>query len=317
MRCKMNQTKKQVDGALFTGLFIIILLAGLFIPVITPIAIFVLPIPFVMYTARHSWKPALVMAVAAIILSILLGTVLALPLAVPTIIGGIMIGEAIHKKITAYETLARGTFGYIVGMLFIFLFVQLVLQVNMVAEFQSLMDESLASSTRMMEQFASQEQADVVKETMEQVTEGLMNLLPFYFLFIAIIQALISQWLAYKLMNRIEKRQLRFPPFRSLRFPSSVLFIYLFVLLAAFMVADADSGTMSMAIQNLLVIAQLILTIQGFSFLFFFAHDKKMSKAFPIISIILVLLMPTFMFIIRFLGILDIGMNLRERMGKK
>lgn len=317
MRCKMNQSKKQVDGAMFTALFIIILLTGIFIPFLTPITIFILPLPFVLYTARHGWKPALIMAVAAILLSILLGTIVTLPFAVPAVIGGIMIGEAIHKNISAYETWARGTFGYIIGLLFAFVFIQLVLQVNIVEEFQQVMDESLARSTSIMEQFGNPEQADVVKETMEQLLEGLTNLLPFYLLIASVFQALISQWISYKVMNRIEKRELRFPPFRSLRFPSSTLFIYLFVLLAAFMITDTDSGTLTMAIQNLLVIAQMVLTIQGFSFLFFYTHYKKMSKAFPIIFVVIVFLMPTFMFIIRFIGILDIGMNLRERLGQK
>ncbi|MGX4671189.1 YybS family protein [Cerasibacillus sp. JNUCC 74] len=312
----MNQSKRMTDGALLTAVFIVILLASMFIPILSVAAILFLPIPFIMFTSRYDWKPALLMLVAAILSSILVATFISIPLAVPAAIGGIMIGGAIHKNLSAYETWARGTFGFIIGLLFAFVFTQVVLQVNILNEFKQITDESFKMSASLMEQFTTEEQTEAFQKSMEQAVTLLTNLFPFFLVCAAVSQALISQWLGYKLINRLERKKLRFPPFRTLRFPVSILFIYLFALFSSYMITDPDS-MLFMAAQNFIFIIQMLLTIQGFSFLFFYAHHKKMTKAFPIICVVIALFMAPLLFIVRFIGIIDLGLNLRDRLEKK
>src|SRR5699024_10046419 len=108
----MKDSKKITDGALLTVIFMLLML-GTFIPVLAIICMFLLPVPFVLYTARHNIKPAFLMYAAAILLTVLLATLLPLPLTVTTGLGGILLGYSIYKGLSAYETWARGTFGFI------------------------------------------------------------------------------------------------------------------------------------------------------------------------------------------------------------
>lgn len=312
----MNRSKVLTDGALLTAIYIVLLLISVFVPLIELVSTFILPIPFIIFAYKYDWKPSLIMLTASILLSSLLATIFTIPITVLMGIGGLMIGSAMHKKLTPYETLARGTFGFIVGLLFIFLISQLVFNVNWVNEIDTIINESMQTSKDLMEQFGIAGESEDQLNMMEQQVNMLNDLIPVGVAFIAIILAFISQWIGYKIINRLEKKKFSFPPFRNLRFPVSLIWIYFFALIFTLFGFDPTSA-FNHAINNVLVLTGLLMTIQGFSFIFFYAHQKNKSKAFPIICVVVTLLLPTLLlYLVRILGIIDIGFRLRDRISK-
>ncbi|QGS69831.1 DUF2232 domain-containing protein [Oceanobacillus sp. 143] len=71
----------------------VIMLLSIFIPIFS----ILLPIPFILYSAKYDWKPTLLMFVVAILLAVIFTTILSLPTVVLMGLGGIMIGNAIYK----------------------------------------------------------------------------------------------------------------------------------------------------------------------------------------------------------------------------
>ncbi|ELK46868.1 DUF2232 domain-containing protein [Halobacillus sp. BAB-2008] len=53
----MNKSRRLTEGALMAGIYLILLLLSLYMPIIGPFMIFVLPVPFAYYAHRHGWKP--------------------------------------------------------------------------------------------------------------------------------------------------------------------------------------------------------------------------------------------------------------------
>jgi uncharacterized protein YybS (DUF2232 family) len=314
----MNQSKKITDGAVCIGIFVVLLLITLFVPVISIAGLFLLPIPFVIYASRYYFKASFMMFVAAILLSLLFATVFTLPIVVLMGFSGIMIGTSVYKKLSAYETWARGTFGFAIGLLFVFVFSQLVFDVNWVDQLEEMVTESMEMSTSLLKDLGVGQQTDQVQELMHEQMELMRNLLPVVIATIAIFLAFVCQWISYKLLNRLEGKRLYFPPFRTLRFPKAIVWIYFFALIVSLFTSDDPVSTLYIAAENVLMLAGLVMTIQGFSFIFFYAHHKKMSKAIPIISVVLTLIFPTILlFLVRILGIIDIGFGLREQLTQK
>ncbi|WP_404450716.1 YybS family protein [Virgibacillus necropolis] len=312
----MNRSKILTDGALLTAIYIILLLMSVFVPLIEIIAIFLLPIPFIIFAYRYDWKPSLIMFAASILLSSLFATVFSIPITILMGLGGIMIGGAMHKKLTPYETWARGMFGFIIGLLFTFLISQLVFNVNWVSEINTMIDESVQMSKFLMEQVGLSGQSGEQLEIMKQQANMLKDLIPVGVASVAILLAFVSQWIGYKVINRLEKKKFAFPPFRDLRFPVSLVWIYFFAVILTMFEYDPSSAFYH-AINNVLVLAGLLMTLQGFSFIFFYAHQKNKSKAFPIICVIVTLLFSfILLYLVRILGIIDIGFRLRDRISK-
>lgn len=312
----MNQSKKVKDGALFIGVFLGLLLISLFIPFALLICMFLLPIPFVVYTYRYDWQPALVMLAVAVLLSLMIAPMVTLPMTVLVGLGGIMIGAAINHRLTSYETWARGSIGFIAGLLFVFLFSQFVLQINWTEEIDQLVEESLEISNQLVNQFGLGEQTDEQLEALEDQLTILKDLIPVTISIIAIILAFITQWVSYKVINRLENKQFKFPPFRSLRLPAPIIWIYFFAIVL--MLINSDAGSMLyIGSYNIFILVGFFVALQGFSFIFFFAYEKKVSHILPVTSIILAVLFPFIvLYLVRILGIIDIGFGLRDRLSK-
>lgn len=309
----MNKSKQVTEGAVLTAVFIILLLLS-FLPLLSIITSFLLPLPFIIFTYKHGWKPALIMVMSAFLLGYIITNILAISITIIAALGGVVIGNAMHHKRSAYETWAQGTAGYAVALVLALLFVQFAFDINFSAE----IDQQMGSLVSQFEQIV--EQVDLGEEVAEQFNllkeqMGLViNLMPLAIVMASLLQAFISQWVAYKIINRIEHKKYHFPPFRKLTFPSAILWVYLITMLLTFTQPDPE-GMLFIAVQNIMLLASVLILIQGVSFIFFFLYIKKLSPALSVIGIVLVLFFAPIVFpLLRILGIIDIGFKLRERL---
>ncbi|WP_284140645.1 YybS family protein [Virgibacillus sp. LDC-1] len=313
----MNQSKKITDGALLTAIFVVLMLLWWYFSFFSVITVFLLPIPFIIFSYRYDWKPSLLMFVAAAVITMLFATVISIPITLLAAAGGIMIGTAMHHRASPYEAWARGTVGFVIGMLFSFLFSQIVFQINFTAEFDNMIQQSMQMSRDMMQQLGVEDQIEGQIELLEQQFLMVKNLIPVMFVVMSMLFALVSQWLSYKLINRIEKKTYQFPPFRMLRFPVAIVWIYFVAMIVSFFQPDPN-GILFLGVQNVLMLAGFFMVIQGLSFVFFYAHEKKLTKAIPILLIVFIVIIPFILLpLVRILGIIDIGFRLRERVSKK
>lgn len=312
----MNKSKQLIDGALLTAVFIVMLLVTIFVPVISMLTIFLLAVPFVVFTAKHDWKPSLLMFIVAILLSILFATVVSLPITILSGIGGIVIGSAIYRERSPYETLAKGTVGFAIGILLLIFFNNALLNVNIIDEFNQQVDEAVEMSKEFVTDFGMGQVSEQDLSVMEQQLNLSKQLIPVGIAILSLILALLNQWVSYKLLNRIDRKRLQFPKFRNFRFPTSLIWIYLLAMIVSLFQTDPNS-TVFIAVQNVLILTGLLLALQGFSFIFFFVHHKKVTIAIPIIVIVVTILFaPLLLPLVRILGIIDLGFGMRDRMVK-
>lgn len=311
----MNQSKKITDGALLTAVYLVILLVAIFIPLLGAFALLFLAIPFIMYTEKHGTKSAVMMLIVAGLLSMMFATIVSVPVTLLFGIGGITIGAALHKQVKPYEVWARGAVGFIAGILIVLLLGQFVLGVNVYEQFDAATEESMDMVQSMVKQVGlSGEDMELLMEQTENQVQNFRDLLPASIAILGIIFAFFSQWLGYKVINRLERKSYYFPPFNQFNLPISIIWLYLIALLVSLFTGAEDSSTYIVAF-NVITLLSVLLIIQGFSFLFFYTDLKKWPKAVPYIVLGLSVLFPFFlMFIMRFIGILDIGLGLKKRM---
>ncbi|WP_138419137.1 YybS family protein [Aquibacillus sediminis] len=309
----MNNTKKVREGVIASVLFLLILLVTIFIPFLSIFSLFVLPLPFLVYTARYGWKPASILFLILLLVSTFF---VAVPIAFLTGLTGLMIGSAINQQVSPYETWARGTVGYAVGIVALFLFVQVFLNINIIAEMNQTVEQSMETSEAFLSSFgleSTQEDLTIVIEQIEQ----LIHLLPVIIVVIAVICAFIIQYIGYKVLNWLDRYQLYFPPFRNFQLPKAMIWLYLIAIVTSWLNQD-QSSMMYIVAWNVTSLAGLIIAMQGLSFVFYYTDKKKLSKAIPIITIVMIVLFPPLgLYMVRILGIIDLGFSLRERLAEK
>ncbi|GAA0437144.1 YybS family protein [Lentibacillus halophilus] len=307
----MDQSNQWRDGALLTIIYMLIALVAVFVPVIPFVAVFLLPVPFIVFASRYDWKSSIIMVLAASGLTMVLLSVHVVPLPVLMGLGGVAIGSAIYRKHSAYETLASGTLGFVVGFVMLFLYSQLVLQVDLISEWNSVMDESISMSQDVIEEFGMAGEAEDQMQAVKDQLDMLLELIPVWIVLISLLMAFISQWVSYKVITKWQNHALQFPPFRMFRLPLSLIWVYFVALMLSFL--DL-SGMTAQAVHNVMMLAGLLIALQGLSFIFYYTYVKRITKALPVMSVLLTIFLPfIFLFLVRLLGIIDIGFALRDR----
>jgi len=61
----------------------------------------------------------------------------------------------------------------------------------------------------------------------------------------------------------------------------------------------------------------MLLAFHGLSFVFYISYVKGYPNDVPIVVIVLLFLLPFILYIVRILGIIDLGFDLRKRLGEK
>ena len=306
-----NQIK---DGFILGALLIVILLITLYVPVIGYISLFFLPIPIAIYGYRYGWvKSALLGIIILFSISVfaLYFFVMSLPIALVAMLAGVFIGEALKSKRHPYEVWGRGTIGYAIGFLILLLIIQLLSDQSLITEYQLIIKESLDSAQIFIEQVGITLSADDLR-AIEKDMLMVLELIPAILIVISMLYSIITQWLTYKVLNRLDQTNLAFPKFRSFQLPKVTLWIYFFVVILSWFKFGA-LPMLSLVLFNAGLILGVLFSLQGFSLIVYFFGKKKKSKFLLIILVIfMILFLPVGMYLTRILGIIDVGFRLRK-----
>lgn len=219
----------------------------------------------------------------------------------------------INKKGPFIPVLA-GMLTYLMNYLIIFLISVFVFGFN----FSELIDASLDNMVSMNEQFTNfiqvpldENQLSLYKEYMEMVA----SLLPFFMIASSVIMAGLHHFVNRIVLHRMGYHEVeKLPPFRTWTFPKAVLFYYLislFILLLG--IIDRGSDYYSTFL-NLHTILEMMIYIQGLAVIAYFSRAKKMGPMLPIIAVVLTFFIPPVgMLIVRLVGILELGFQIRNR----
>ncbi|MFC5711628.1 YybS family protein [Thalassorhabdus alkalitolerans] len=307
----MQRTKALTEGALLTGLFIVLMLMALWVPVINMIVLWFLPLPFIVYVVRHGVGAGLVMWGVAFLLSFIISGLFGFPFTFFFGAGGIIVGEMIRRKKEALAVLVGGSLAYIFGLLLLYIGSIVLFDINVVQTSQEMMRQSMETAENMLGglgQETDEEAMAVWREALDQ----LQYLIPVILILTGITFALVTQLIAHVILRRLREPVEPFPPFREVNFPRSLLWYYLVA--AVLVIVGLEEGTsMYIVVANIFPILELAMTIQGITVMFTYTHAKSMSKALPILLVIVGIFLPFILYLIRILGIIDLGFNLKKR----
>jgi len=306
-----NRVRSMLEGALLSGVFLILLFVTLYTPlgIMTAMA---LPVPFTIYAARHDVKKSLLMILASSLLTLFIGALPSVFSAVFAGVLGIVMGTLYRRQRKATAVFLGGTVAGLIFFLLSILASFLFFKINPIASIQTLLQESLEMSQSMLDQLGATDpkQMEMMKGLVKQITQ----LVPMLLIVGSAQFALINHWLSRKILNRLGTPAASFPPFRDWKWPKSVMYYYFIVLiLSVFLSGSNPPEWVELVLVNLKPILDIMLIIQGLSLVFFICYHKGWGKGLPIFAVVLVFIFPPFPFILSLIAILDLGMDLRSR----
>ncbi|MFC0471576.1 YybS family protein [Halalkalibacter kiskunsagensis] len=309
----MKETRTLTEGALLASVFAILLLITTYVPFIGMITVWTLPLPFIVFTFRRGLKPGFMLWAVSFLLAFIIGGLLTIPTAFMFGSAGLVMGELYRRKLSGFSVLIGAGLVYTVNMLLVFLGFVLILGENPMQLAADLTKEQLELAQSTLGSFG---QSGDQLDAMYEMVNNIVYLAPVMIVGVGITLAVITKLISYYLLRRLGHQVSPLPPFRNWKFPKSFLWYYLIILILA-MVGAEEGSTLFVVIWNLFPLLEIIIAVQGLAVIFYYCYQKKISKAVPILIVIVVVIIAPLLYLVRIIGIIDLGFDLRKRISEK
>lgn len=312
----MKQTKALVEGAIMMSIFSVMMLFYLYVPLLSIIFFLAAPIPIILYTIRHGLKKGIAAGAIGIVISFLIGSMAGLMSAPILIAVGLGMG-AFYSRRQPGNAIITGALIYLFSFLISFVVSVQLFQIDIM----SIAKESIEQMMPMVESVLKQSGAskkDIAKQIKQfkEMQDMALSALPVALLIAVTLMAFVNHWFVRPLLKRFVSDMPALKKFKDMRLPKSMVWYYLLTLLL--MLIQTEKGSFLWLVQtSAFQILFILVLIQGFSFLFYYCHEKNISKAVPIFAVVLTVFFPPIGVIVRIIGIADIGFDLREKVKNK
>jgi uncharacterized protein YybS (DUF2232 family) len=312
---KLNNSRKITEGGILLAVYVLLLFITVQIPFLGMITFFFLPVPFVLIMIKEKLSWLFGFLVVASILTIIFGTILSVPLTLFAGCVGIVIGYHLKYGKPIIQMIISSTLTIIVCLLILYSVTIFATGVNIIEGLTATFEESMKTSMNLMES-VGQPVPENVEQQMRDSIAMIQTLVPSALVIASMMFTYLFILAAQPFIKRFSDKKVKWPLFRNLRLPKSLLWYYIIVLVVTLFVEIDKGGYLNMAIMNVLFILQFFMLLQGFSLLFYVSHLKGWVKAIPIILVIVSLLNPIMLTIVRILGIIDLSFPFREAISK-
>ncbi|WOV87549.1 DUF2232 domain-containing protein [Sporosarcina oncorhynchi] len=302
-----HQSQKITYGAMMMAFFTVLLVGAFYIPLLGIIIMLLIPLPIILYRLRYDRSSTVFVILAGTLLTLLIGGVPVIPFAFVFGLLGFLIAESLQLgKSKIYTFMASALFFIIIGMVFyvvgVFLF-----DFNIVNELFDILENTRA------ELITYFEAAGMAPQLYEGVIENAFvfyrSAVPAIFILGVFVFTYMMVIPNFEVLRRLGHNVPRFSPFRTLKLPVILIFVYGVTILLPYITDLKPESSLYLMYINATVILRTLLLIQGLSLIFYIMHRMK---AHWVLTFFTTLLAIAFSPITTLLGILDIGMNVRS-----
>lgn len=313
----MNNARKLTEGAILLAAFAVLLLLTIYVPVVAIIINFVLPLPFIMFTAKNNMKYIGAFLVAAIFISFIAGSLMGLSLMLVYGSTGTVIGYLLQKNKSRVAILISSSLTFMVAVVIMYVVSVIFFKFNLIHELIDAFKQSASMSQGMLKSLGQEEQMKKLAQQNANMIKMIETLAPSILIMTSILSVYFIQLICFPIAKRFGLNVQQWGDFKDLSLPKSLLWYYLLALAANILFHPQEGTYLYTALMNLVYILELFMVLQGLSFLFYIFHQKSVSKGIRVIITIVAIVIPIFLYIIRILGIIDLGFDLRKRVEKK
>ncbi|KAA0774626.1 DUF2232 domain-containing protein [Bacillus sp. AR2-1] len=310
----MKNTRFITEGAALLAIYAMLLLISMYVPILGTVVTFALPLPFILLTIRYRLSNAFVIFTVAFLIAVILGQPIGLIKTVVFGVMGIVLGYMYKQQRKPLEILITGSLAYLIGIMLIYVASIKFFNIDFIKQMQNMFNESVVQS----EKIASAAGMPVSKEQKEllaQMNDILQTIFPSIFVMASVCLSWITVMISGSVLRKLKHDVIPWPKFKDIQLPKSIVWYYvIFILLSTFIKVEPTSY-LHMVFSNLYVIFTLLLVLQGLTFIAFLAHSKGFTKGVPIISFIVCMFIPMLFPLVTILGIIDLGISLRSKIG--
>jgi uncharacterized protein YybS (DUF2232 family) len=312
----VKNTYVLTEGAIQLAIFVVLFLASLNIPLLGAFAALFLSLPFIIFTIRHGIRNGLLLLFISLIVSLVVGSIFSVPIAFMFGMSGVVIGSLLSKMKNHYIILLAGTVAFLIGIIVDYVISVVFLQFDVIKESMSLLSNAFDQAFKLMEATGKQPPKELMDRFNERL-EFIGYMTPTFFVIAASVLSYLTILVSIPILKRLRIEVSAWPPFRHIVFPKSLIWYYLIVVIIATFFPIEKGTFVYIAILNIYYLLQILMLIQGFSFIYYVSHQKGLARGIVGVFTIISFMIPFFLYLIAILGIIDLGFELRKHINNK
>ncbi len=312
----MNTRKKtsaMVESALITAIAVVFALAGIYIPFLTVLLLF-LPVPFIIIGAKNGCKySVLSLVVTTFMMGGFMDPLRALLFFITVGSVSIVIGYMIEKKYSLSLTILAGSISAVMSSMIFFALMPQIFGYGPIEILQSAFQQSREMYEGLINMSGAE--TDLVQEMLTRI-EQMETLYLLIFPTSIILSSIATTYINY-LTSGIILRRIGFSvptpkSFAYFRLPKNFMMGALVIVILTY-VATRFSIVKSDALNaNVVYLFQVIFVMLGLSVVSFFLEKKGIGKVLRRVILVFIFLNPIFYLILFFIGLADAIMNIRK-----
>jgi uncharacterized protein YybS (DUF2232 family) len=307
-----EQTRQLTLGAMVIVLFSILLAVSLYVPIVNLISSFFIAVPIAWYSAKFNRRASILVTLVSIGISYFIGGLLAVPFAMIHALLGLVIGDAIRLKKSKLFMLLSTAIVLLVSIVIQYVVVVLTFKFNPVNALLTIASNQYDQMGTFLERFNAL--PNNYDKTIADVLFMFETVMPSILIISLFLLVFVFINILLPVLKRMGLVVPKFPEYRHMKLPKSVLWYYMVVLVVTLFV-ELDKGTFAfMVFANATLLLRALLFLQGISFIHFYIHQQKWPKWLAIIATIFAF---PFQPITILLGIFDLGFNVRSYVKEK
>ncbi len=313
----MKNVRKLTEGAILLAVFTVLMLMTIYIPIASLFLIFVLPLPFIMFSSKNSIKNISAFFLAAMFISYIAGSLVGLGQMLLFGSTGIVIGYMLQKNKSRSAILVAGSLIFMAGLVIFYAISAAFFKMDMIHEMTLMLKQSLKESSDMLQSMGQEDQIKKLKEQNDYMIKMLEILAPGFLIIFSIFFVFLTQLVNFPIAKRFDISVQPWGHIRNLSLPKSLLWYYLIAMGAKLLLNPHEGTYLYTVVMNAVYILEMFIFLQGLSLLFFLFHQKSIAKGLRVLGVILAFMIPIFHYIILILGITDLGFDFRKNFVKK
>ncbi|MFU0824521.1 DUF2232 domain-containing protein [Clostridium sp.] len=320
MKKEKYTAKVITETAIMFALVFLILLITAYVPILSDVGMFILPIPITLLYVRHDTGIALIAVIMSMVLAaIFYNPISALVSGISYGFTGISLGYCIkNKKSSQAAILIVGAANIISNIIKFMIYAFLVNKKGLV-EYINLTVEELKgafveSRNIYISMNAPQEAINSINQFIDYLTvENLIIIIPIALIISSLIQAYINYFLTQKTLKKLRYEIPPLVSFTRIYIPNRFLAVLIIIECLGIILNSRDVSWAVYAVGIGHLIISFVLSLDGMAYLAYILRERaKLPKGVIIIMFIIGIFTPIFSSAFSILGLMDIILNLRK-----
>ncbi|MCQ2010711.1 MAG: DUF2232 domain-containing protein [Sporolactobacillus sp.] len=313
----MSDRNALLRGALATISLYLLIVLTFFLPYVSLLTIWLIPLPLMFLAAKDGWKPALGVFGLGLLFLVILDHSFYLLLPLFFMVLGVVIGYMVYLKKSAFALLLAGSLTNIAVLIICLAVSVLAFRFNPATAVQSALNDSFQQTVTQMKPMLNQS-TDELMTQYKLLSGTLVHLTPLVIIIAGVFYALVVELISLPILRKLKVEAPHWVPFRMWQVPRSIIWLYLAVLFIGWFGGADQTAPIYTAVLNVDFILRILLAVQGFSLIFYYTYMRKFPLIIPITVTLLTLIFGFLLLqLVCILGIIDLGFNLRKRIGQK